>query len=293
MLTPELKSHIASLLSARKPLAFNPVDGGSINETWQVDAGMEKFFCKINSSTRYPGLFTKEAAGLDSLRKTNTITCPEVISVSTLQDHQILLMEWIEPAKIKAYDWVLFGEKLANLHAWRDAHAPETRFGFDHDNYMGSLPQCNKFTDGWCTFFRERRLEPQVTKAREHGFLSSKHLNQFENLYKKLPDIFPIVSPSLVHGDLWNGNYLFDQNNQPVIFDPAVYYGISSVDLAMTTLFGGFHELFYEVYEYWSPLPANHEEQWQVCNLYPLLIHLNLFGGQYLPGIDTCLRRFE
>ena len=292
-MTPELKSHIASLLSARRPLAYQSIGGGSINEAWMIDAGEEKFFCKVNSNTRYPGLFTREAAGLDSLRKTRTIQCPDVISVSTLEDHQILLMEWVESARIKAFDWVLFGEQLAKLHLWKDAHHPETRFGFDHDNYMGSLPQCNKYTSDWCTFFRERRLAPQIKMASERALLSRSHVTSFENLYKKLPEIFPSVTPSLVHGDLWNGNFLFNQNNEPVVFDPAVYYGIGSIDLAMTTLFGGFHELFYEVYEYWSPLPANHEEQWQVCNLYPLLIHLNLFGNQYLSGIESCLHRFD
>ena len=290
-MTPGLKAHIASLLPTTKPLTFKSVGGGSINEAWQITNVDAKFFCKINSNSQYPGLFTKEAEGLAAISKTECIQCPTVISVSAFQDHQLLLLEWIEPGTRHSESWKHFGEQLAKLHAWKGEGI--TQFGFHHDNYMGSLPQSNTFTDEWCTFFREQRLEPQIKLASEQGLLSSSHLKQFDNLYQKLPAIFPDTTPSLVHGDLWSGNYLFGLNGQPVLIDPAVYYGIAAIDLAMTTLFGGFDKEFYEAYHYWSPFPDNHRDQWSVCNLYPLLIHLNLFGQGYLSSIESCLRSFR
>jgi protein-ribulosamine 3-kinase len=111
-------------------------------------------------------------------------------------------------------------------------------------------------------------------------------------LYDKLPEIFPPEPSSLLHGDLWSGNFLCNEQSEPVLIDPAVYFGHRSVDLGMTTLFGGFDKSFYDAYAYWGTLPENYHEQWEVCNLYPLLIHLNLFGTGYLSSIAATLRRF-
>ncbi|HYE56422.1 MAG TPA: fructosamine kinase family protein, partial [Chitinophagaceae bacterium] len=145
----------------------------------------------------------------------------------------------------------------------------------------------------WCDFFREKRLQPQIDLAKRQELLSAQLLSSFEKLYKKLPDIFPTEAMSLLHGDLWSGNFLCGEAATPVLIDPAVYYGHRSMDLAMTTLFGGFDQRFYEAYAHWYPLPANYAEQWEVCNLYPLLIHLNLFGQGYLSSIAAALRRFR
>ncbi|HVF97476.1 MAG TPA: fructosamine kinase family protein, partial [Flavisolibacter sp.] len=118
-------------------------------------------------------------------------------------------------------------------------------------------------------------------------------LRQFENIDKRLEEIFEEEKPSLLHGDLWSGNFMCNLKGEPVLFDPAVYYGHRSADLAMTTLFGGFKPSFYEAYHHHFPLPANYKEQWAACNLYPLLIHLYLFGTRYLSQIEETLRQFQ
>ncbi len=157
---------------------------------------------------------------------------------------------------------------------------------------MGSLPQYNDPAAEWPGFFIRQRLEPQVRLAFGKFLLDKAALRSFESLCREIPAIFPPEPPALLHGDLWSGNFLFGQEGQPVLIDPAVYYGHRSMDLAMTGLFGGFDEEFYASYHYHYPLPSNYKEQWPVANLYPLLIHLNLFGAGYLGEIIETLKRF-
>src|SRR6185295_9346619 len=135
-------------------------------------------------------------------------------------------------------------------------------FGFEEDNYMGALPQLNDHYKNWVEFFIHCRLEPQIRMASANGFLPPKHLDQFEGLYRRLGNMFDDDEPALVHGDLWSGNFMCDQNSEPVLIDPAVYFGHRSMDLAMTTLFGGFDRSFYESYKHHFPMPDNYSEQW-------------------------------
>ena len=267
-------------------LQVSHVSGGSINKTCQLMLDTkERFFLKINDADLYPGLFEKERFGLESLRP--FVRTPEVIMSEVFEQHQLLVMEWIEPGSKTERFWKEFGIKLASLHQHNS-----TSFGLNYDNYMGSLAQCNMWSDTWVDFFREQRLEPQVKLAFENGLLPKRWLKNLENLYSQLPSFFPEEKPCLVHGDLWSGNFICDQQQMPVLIDPAIYYGHRSVDLAMTTLFGRFHPVFYQAYHEHFPLPANYEEQWEIANLYPLLIHLNLFGGNYLESITASLERF-
>jgi fructosamine-3-kinase len=158
---------------------------------------------------------------------------------------------------------------------------------------MGALPQHNEWTPQWTDFFIQQRLVPLVEQAQQRGLLQSAHINRFETLYRRLPELFPPVAPALLHGDLWSGNFLCDAGGQPVLIDPAVYYGHPAMDLAMTTLFGGFDPSFYDAYFYHAPQPAHYRRQWDACNLYPLLVHLNLFGSGYLGEIEGILRQFQ
>ncbi|MFT3827382.1 MAG: fructosamine kinase family protein [Chitinophagaceae bacterium] len=267
---------------------FMPVGGGSINEAYLVQVnGTHKYFVKLNKTALFPGLFSTERNSLVLLGAQKLIRVPQVIAVASIEDQQLVLMEWIEQGGKTTSFWKNFGEQLAGLHRITN-HA----FGLDIDNYMGFLPQCNTLTADWNQFFEQCRLAPQVQMARDKQLLGKKQISHFERLYSRLAEIFASEPPALLHGDLWSGNYLCDEQSRPVLIDPAAYYGHRSMDMAMTTLFGGFDEVFYQSYHYHYPLPGNYRLQWEICNLYPLLVHLNLFGESYLPDILRTIERY-
>jgi fructosamine-3-kinase len=265
---------------------FRSVGGGSINDTYQLFINNQaRFFLKINSADKYPRLLEKEKNGLEFLASQKIAHTPQVIVCDTIDKHQILVLEWIEKGLQIERFWGRFGEQLAALH-----HVTNSYFGFQEDNYMGALPQRNRHYNSWIEFFVHCRLQPQIELATIKHLLHEKLVTAFEHLYEELENIFNDEQPSLLHGDLWSGNFMCNQESEPVLIDPAIYFGHRSMDLAMTTLFGGFERSFYESYNYHFPFPGNYTEQWDICNLYPLLIHLNLFGEGYLPQIERILQ---
>lgn len=282
-----LQQRLTGLTGKEKPLQRYPVGGGSINETYRLEIGKDRFFCKANSATKFPHLFQKEKAGLSLLALHGNPKTPSVIDCFEAEGSQFLLLQWIEPGKRSETFWKTFGESLAALHGIKGA-----RFGLEEDNYMGSVPQQNNQHDNWSQFFAEERLLPLLQRCSAANLLTRNDCSRLESLMQKLSTIFNTEEPSLLHGDLWSGNFLCNENAEPVLIDPAVYYGHRSVDLAMTTLFGGFRESFYQAYHYHYPLPSNYREQWAVCNLYPLLIHLYLFGTGYISSIRNTLQQF-
>ncbi len=286
MASSVIKTFIQNLLEQKlnisiSSLEFSSIGGGSINETYKITINNSgHFFCKINSAKKFPSLFIKEKNGLELLAQQNIIRTAFVIACEETESNQILILPWIEQGSKTEKFWGIFGEQLARLH-----QVSNNYFGLHEENYMGALPQRNSPSKNWTDFFIQQRLEPQIKLAVENNLLEYDHAKKFEHLYKSLPEIFPEEKPSLLHGDLWSGNFLCDENNLPVLIDPAVYYGNRHIDLAMTTLFGGLDKTFYNSYHHYSPLPQNHRQIWDVCNLYPLLIHLNLFGKTYLNDI--------
>lgn len=268
-------------------VSAQPVGGGSINQCYKLTfSNSHTLFCKVNSRVQYPDLFIKEQAGLQLLHRTSTIATPKVIACTENETHQVLLLEWIESSQKTKPFFQNFGKALAHLHG-----QTQDSFGLDYNNYMGSVPQQNNYSQNWPSFFIEQRLKPLVQQSSQQQLLSAKEYGLFEKLYSRLPQLFEPEKPSLLHGDLWSGNYMCGPAQTPYLIDPAVYYGHRSADLAMTTLFGGFDKAFYEAYHYYNPLPHNYQTQWQVCNLYPLLIHLLLFGKSYLSSIRQTLVR--
>jgi protein-ribulosamine 3-kinase len=287
MVSGAIQCLIQQLLNNKIPITCSPVGGGSINHSYRITSGKETFFCKINQLAALPDLFETERQGLELLAQQQVIRVPQVVASGNNGEHQVLILEWIEQGLQTNAFWSHFGEQLAALH-----HIQRKQFGLATDNYMGALPQSNQPTDTWTDFFIHQRLQPQVKLAVSRQLLEPAHVQQFEKLYQQLGNLFAPEPAVLLHGDLWSGNFLCDASENPVLIDPAVYYGHRSVDMAMTTLFGGFDSLFYERYNYHYPLPVNYRQQWEVCNLYPLLIHLNLFGKSYLADIVHTIRRY-
>lgn len=286
---PSIRQKLMERFPNTTEIQFGPVGGGCINETYQLSFGNDRCFCKINSATKFPQLFEREANGLKLIAKQKRIKVPEVIDCFEADGQQVLLLEWIEEGERTEDFWKKFGEQLAALH-----QVSHEYFGLQENNYMGSVPQLNEPSNEWIGFFIGKRLQPLVEKCLLLKLLTPLHQSRFENLYKHLPDIFETQSkPSLLHGDLWSGNFMCSQTSEAVLIDTAVYFGHPSIDLGMTTLFGGFRPGFYEAYHHYSAFPPNYREQWEVCNLYPLLIHLLLFGTGYRRQIEQTLNNYD
>lgn len=288
-LPDSLVQRIKHLFPSAKEVNRSSVGGGCINETYKIVLSSEQLFCKINSVAEFPGLFVKEKNGLELIARQKIIKTPKVVDCFEAGSQQILLLEWINEGERTNGFWKKFGEQLASLH-----QVSNDSFGLNEDNYMGSVPQSNQLSNSWVEFFTTQRLQPLIKKCLSKKLLTPEHQTAFENLYNHLPFVFDEKQkPSLIHGDLWNGNFMCNQNSEPVLIDTAVYFGHPSIDLGMTTLFRGFHGSFYEAYDYYSPFSSNYKEQWEIGNLYPLLIHLYLFGRNYLPQIEHILKRFS
>lgn len=264
-----------------------PVTGGSINTCYLLDSDGAPLFLKVNKRGQYPDLFEREASSLSQLKSTQSLLVPDVLLVEYLDDVAYIVMEYLEKGPPKANSWEQLGSGLAQMH-----RTTTDRFGFWEDNYMGSLPQHNAWHDNWQSFFAEQRLQVQVKLAVDSGLLDNELQQAFTRLYKQLPSILTNEPPALVHGDLWSGNYMFASEGRPAIFDPAAYFGNREVDIAMSRLFGGFDERFYNAYFESYPIDAGLEERIDIYNLYPLLVHLNLFGRSYLADIRAILKRY-
>ena len=263
------------------------VGGGSINDAYRLDTNEGCFFVKVNSADRFPSLFEAEADGLHRLAAAGVIRVPKVIGHGEDHNDSYLLLEHISAgARTEAF-WEDLGRSLARLHT----HTHD-RFGLARDNYIGSLKQVNTPSARWEDFLIQHRLEPFVKMARDKGRLGMGDVLRFERLYMRMPSLFPTEAPALLHGDLWNGNFLCDEHNAPVLIDPAVYYGHREMDTAMSRLFGGFEPAFYAAYQNERPLEQDWEERIDLCNLYPLLVHVNLFGGGYAQQVTAILGRF-
>ncbi|MDW3211723.1 MAG: fructosamine kinase family protein [Reichenbachiella sp.] len=261
------------------------IGGGCIHHAGVFQFEENKYFLKWNK--RSSQMFETEAIGLGLLDQTNSVSIPKVIGFGTLGEIDYLCLEYISSAAPKASFWEEFGSSLAQLHK----HSAST-FGLNHHNFIGSLPQSNNPHNSWSEFFIRERLEPLIERASDNGLIDTSTNSKFERLFAELPNLIPVEKPALLHGDLWSGNFLVGSEGQPVIFDPAVYYGHREAELAFTRMFGGFDPIFYHSYNEAFPVQDGIEERVDIFNLYPLLVHVNLFGASYLSGINRTLSRF-
>lgn len=257
--------------------AIYPIGGGCINETYQIHGQSTDYFVKLNQAS-FHTTFAAEAAGLIEIQKTQTIRVPEPKCYGCNTAQAWLVLEYIELKQATKQSYRVLGEQLAALH-----RVTTQQFGWSRDNAIGATPQKNQLSSNWIDFWRHQRLGYQLQLARQKGY-DGKLQQLGEKLLTNLDSFFSDQSilPSLLHGDLWGGNCAFDQTGQPVIYDPAVYYGDRETDLAMTELFGGFPPEFYESYQAAYPMDSGYKSRKTLYNLYHILNHLNLFGGGYL-----------
>lgn len=266
---------------------YSAVSGGDIADAYLLRTATDCFFLKTLAQRDALTVFEAEKAGLEALDQHPMIRIPQVFGVYQLSDRAALLLEYIEAKHPKADDWRLFGHSLAELQQKQQAS-----FGWERDNFIGRLPQSNRLHESWTAFYAQERLLPQLERASRQGLLKAAESPSLSSLRAGLMPYLEAVQPSLLHGDLWSGNFLFDQAGKPCLIDPATYYGHYEVDLAMSRLFGGFHADFYKAYaEVWLP-QSGADERNDLYQLYYLLVHLNLFGRSYYTSIKGLLERY-
>lgn len=259
------------------------VGGGCINNGARFETESEhSFFLKTNSAAP-PDMFAREAEGLTALDLPGAPRVPQPL----LAGPDFLLLEDLAPAPPQPDYWEAFGRQLAVLHA-----RTHDRFGFEADNYLGSTPQPNRWTEDGYAFFAEHRLLFQAGLAQGHGLLTSADYARVERVAARLPELVPEQPASLIHGDLWSGNAVTGPQGEPALIDPAAHYGWPEAELGMTALFGGFSEGFYRAYAESAEPQPGWRDRLPIYNLYHLLNHLNLFGTGYLGQVLRILDRF-
>ena len=259
------------------------VAGGDICRAYRVVLDDQRHLFVKTRAEAPEQMFPTEARGLSWLAETGALRVPKVVASGA----NFLALEFLESAPQKSdFDEVL-GRGLARMHRFQ----PEPP-GLPFDNFIGPLPQPNTPCEDWFEFYARRRLQPRVEEAVQSGKGPRDWLRKFGDLYQALPDIIPDEPCSRLHGDLWGGNLLVGPSGEPCLIDPAVYSGHREVDLAMMKLFGGFSPKVFESYNESYPLQSGYRERVDLYQLYPLLVHVNLFGGGYVSSVEKALSRY-
>lgn len=263
------------------------VSGGSINTTFIITlSNGREVFVKVNSTDFYDNFF-QEYSALSFLQNKSSLYVPEQIGLHNDETKAFLILEKLEKSPEANDFYIKLGKGFAELHL----NTADT-FGWESNNYIGSLPQSNKKYLRWGEFFMNERLEPLLNWCYNNNYLDSSFVNAINNLYKNLDSIFPHEKPALLHGDFWTGNRM-STSKGAAIFDPSTYYGHREMDIAMANLFGRLPEEFYKAYDEVYPLEKDFKYRMDVCNLYPLLVHARLFGKSYMTEIKNVLERFK
>ena len=288
MISAALRGRIEAVLG-QSVSSLARVSGGDINDAFELGlADRRHVFLKTNA--RAPlSMFAAEAHGLEFLRQARALRIPEVLAVSARDEGPaFLLLEFIRSAQPRSGFDEQLGRGLANLHRFG---APS--FGLSESNFIGRLVQENRPHSSWAEFYRQQRLEPQLHAAEAAGYALPALREKFERLFAKLPELVgDPEAPARLHGDLWSGNLHVDEQGAPCLIDPAVYGGHREMDLAMMQLFGGFSARAFAAYAEAFPLSSGHAERVLLYQLYPLLVHVNLFGRGYLGSVERALSAY-
>jgi protein-ribulosamine 3-kinase len=274
-----LQAHLAAGITR-----FETVGGGCINETGVVWlASGERLFVKLHQGAP-AGFFSAEAHGLEAIRANTDLKVPTVVHA----DREFLLLEDLGSGTPRAEFWSLLGTGLAQLHS-----TSYPTFGLERDNFCGSTPQRNSPAADGYAFFADNRLIVLAEQASQMGLLENSDLQRVFALAGDLRNLLPDQPAVLIHGDLWSGNVHCDKEGYPALIDPACYRGWAEAEMAMTLLFGGFHQDFHRAYEESSGIARDWRERAPLYNLYHLLNHLLLFGTGYLSQVRSVLDRYS
>lgn len=288
MLPPPVVDVITTLIG-KKNFRLQVISTGKNHNTLSlIFHPGERYFLKWNKMPESTEILNKEALGLDLLANSGAVNTPKIIGKAETTEGSILILEFITESKTNSVFWNTFGKNIASLHRISNEY-----FGLPFNNFIGNLPQQNNQENNWLDFFILHRLEPQFERGLSAGLLGTHLIAPLHRLYHKLDQLIPEESPALLHGDLWNGNFISSKNGIPMLIDPAPYYGHREMDLAMTRLFGGFSPEFYYSYEESFPLTPDFEERAQLFQLYYLLVHVNLFSGIYISLVEKIIRKFS
>lgn len=277
---------ILSGITSQPILSVQPVSGGDINDAYKLVTSAGYYFVKTNDRIADPDkMFREEAIALNFISETATARVPSVLTHGRLHDIGFLVLEWIPPGRAQPHTAKDLGMSLAALHK-----VTSDQFGWPTDNFIGTLTQRNTANASWSEFYINQRLVPQFEIACNAGFLAQ---DQTTTFLKKIEPLLVSKNPSLLHGDLWSGNWMADEEGNSYLIDPATYFGDREVDIALTQLFGGFDPDFYRAYHDTYPLDADYERRIPLYQLYYLLVHLNLFGASYRPGVVNIMNRYR
>lgn len=266
---------------------FSSLSGGDINHAYRLQSVQGDLFLKANSLTHGFEMLKAEANGLKAISASDYLQTPKILKIGQYKDYAYLLLSFHESENPRAIFWENFANGLAQLH-----QQSSTSFGWPRDNFIGSLIQRNTHSDNWPVFFASRRLQPQLELARKAEIISEQEAEQLQSFIEQMPNLLPNEAPSLLHGDLWSGNFICAAQQQPILIDPACYFGHREVDLAMSLLFGGFHECFYQTYQSIFPSLPGLKERIEIYQTYYLLVHLNIFGRSYWGQIHRIINKY-
>ena len=287
LMDESLKRHIEALVNAYV-LGSKPLSGGDTASVLKLETSQQaSYVLKYSHKEDMLKVFEAEAYGLKRIASTNTIATPKVMDFGVHNGTSYLLMGYIVPKSPRSDDYYKLFCELCLLH-----HHSSEQFGLDQDNYIGSLEQQNTLTQDWIDFYSQQRLAVQLQMAYEKRLLNANEIPALDDIKSRLQYFCKGIKPSLLHGDLWNGNFIIGEDGTPYLIDPSVYYGHSEIDIAMSKLFGGFSSSFYEAYHQNRPIAGFYNERMDLYQLYYLLVHLNMFGRSYYASVKRILKSY-